>query len=396
MNKPDFLEKRELIMNEYRFNGGGIPEMRKNTKNSGNSIASKRMLAASVCILTAGVVMLILSLVLLANANKTNNNAAGNIQTEDTRGKSDIGSMISSGIENALSVSKIYEIISPSVVGITTKVPVASFFGQSIGEGSGSGVIISSDGYIMTNNHVIADAQEINVVLSDERKYSAVIVGNDERTDLAVIKINEENLPAALLGDSDTVKPGELAVAIGNPLGQELAGSITAGVVSAVNRNINVQGKQMNLIQTDAAINPGNSGGALVNCFGEVIGINTVKMSSTSVEGIGFAIPISEAMPIVNSLVDNGRVVGRTYIGIKGENAPYGVIVRSVDANSPASKAGIGENDLIVKVNDTTVTSVQEINNIKEKLKVGDTIVLTIYKNGELVDINVVLEESLQ
>lgn len=387
-------------MNEYRFNGGDIPEIKynKNNKNPGGPEASKGMFAASVCILTAGVAMLILSLVLLSRANgisaKLENYSRNTAQITDGRGKSDIGSMISSNTEGALSVSRIYEIISPSVVGITTKVTISSFFGQSTGEGSGSGVIISSDGYIMTNNHVIEKAEDIRVVLSDNREYKAAVVGNDERTDLAVIKISEENLPAAVLGNSDTVKTGELAVAIGNPLGQELAGSVTAGIVSAVNRNINVQGKQMNLIQTDAAINPGNSGGALVNCFGEVIGINTVKMASTSVEGIGFAIPISEAMPIVNSLVDNGRVVGRTYIGIQGENAPYGVIVREVDKNSPAEKAGLEVNDLIVKADNETVVSVQEINAIKEKLSVGDTITLTVYKNGGLVDVPVVLEES--
>lgn len=379
-------------MNEYRFNGGGVPDIKRTSAKGG---APKIMLSASVCIMTAGVVMLILSLILLSRANKAAERNSAAVQM-DTRGKSDIGTMISGSAEGTLSVSQIYDMISPSIVGITTKVTVASFFGTREGQGSGSGVIISSDGYIMTNSHVIENAEDIRVVLADKREYAAALVGNDSRTDLAVIKINEENLPAAVLGNSDTVRTGELAVAIGNPLGQELAGSVTAGIVSAVNRNINVQGKQMNLIQTDAAINPGNSGGALVNCFGEVIGINTVKMSSTSVEGIGFAIPISEAMPIVNSLVDNGRVVGRTYIGIQGENAPYGVIVRVVDKNSPASKAGLEENDLIVKADGVTVSSVQEINAIKEKKSVGDTITLTIYKNGELVDVPIVLEESFQ
>lgn len=382
-------------MNEYRFNGGGVPDIKRNS-GQGSSAASKIMLSASVCILAAGTVMLILSLVLLSRANTAAEKNTNTIQVQDTRGKSDMGSIISGSTEGALSVSQIYDMISPSVVGITTKVTISSFFGTREGQGSGSGVIIGSDGYIMTNSHVIENAEDIRVVLSDKREYNAALVGNDTRTDLAVIKINEENLPAAILGNSDTVKTGELAVAIGNPLGQELAGSVTAGIVSAVNRNINVQGKQMNLIQTDAAINPGNSGGALVNCFGEVIGINTVKMASTSVEGIGFAIPISEAMPIVNSLVDNGRVVGRTYIGIQGKNAPYGVIVQVVDNNSPASKAGIEENDLIVKADGVTISSVQEINAIKEKLSVGDTITLTIYKNGGLVDVPIVLEESFQ
>ena len=322
-------------MNEYRFYEK-IPEIKpkagKRRPGGGGGL-----FAASLIISSAGVISLILSIVVFVSAGK--NIRENTERVVDMRVKDDIGTLITGDEEGALSVSRIYEKVSPSVVGIVTKVPVMGIFGQSMAQGSGSGVIMSSDGYIMTNNHVIEDADKITVILPDEREFEAKIVGNDSRTDLAVIKISAEGLPAAVIGNSDSVRTGELAVAIGNPLGQELAGSVTAGVISAVNRNITVRGKKMNLIQTDAAINPGNSGGALVNCFGEVIGINTVKMASTTVEGIGFAIPMNDALPIVNSLVDNGRVVGRVYIGVTGEDAPYGVIVKSVSENSPAAKA---------------------------------------------------------
>jgi serine protease Do len=382
-------------MNEYRFNKNvHIPQMRSEDEEvKRKPMRSNR--TAVVISITACVIAVVCAATTIFTLAGYKKNSARTALAVDNRQKDDISALISGGNNEALSVSEIYDAVSPSVVGIVTRVTVSSLFGQSTGQGSGSGVIISSDGYIMTNNHVIENARDINVVLPSGEKYYATLVGNDEKTDLAVVKIDEEGLPAATLGNSDTVKTGELAVAIGNPLGQELAGSLTAGVVSAVNRNINVQGKNLNLIQTDAAINPGNSGGALVNCFGEVIGINTVKVSSTSIEGIGFAIPISEAMPIVNSLVDNGRVLGRTYIGITGENAPYGVVIKTVTENSPASKAGLKADDLIVKVNGQTISSVQEINDIKEKLKVGDTITLTLYRDGELTDVEIVLEESI-
>ncbi len=382
-------------MNEYRFNGSSyVPEIK--TPSVPASGRGKKSYFAAFVITALVCVCAVITLIILVASGSGIHRKPLYIYTNpvtDERDKTGF-SDITGGSGEAMSVSQIYKAVSPSVVGIVTQVPVSGLFGSSIGEGSGSGVIIRSDGYIMTNSHVIENAKEITVVLPDKREYPAVVVGDDEKTDLAVIKINENDLPAAVLGNSDTVEPGELAVAIGNPLGQELASSVTAGVVSAVNRNITVQGKKLNLIQTDAAINPGNSGGALANCFGEVIGINTVKMSSTSIEGIGFAIPISEALPIVNSLVDNGRVVGRTYIGITGENAPYGVIVRTVTENSPAAKAGIEVDDLIVKANGQTISSVQEINDIKEDLKVGDSITLTIYKDGELRDINIILEEA--
>ena len=199
-----------------------------------------------------------------------------------------------------LNVTQIAEKVGPAVVGILSKQSVNTWFGVTEQQGSGSGIIISHDGYIITNSHVIEGATSFKVVLSSGDEYDAVVVGQDVKTDLAVIKINETGLPAAELGKSSELKVGELAVAIGNPHGLEFQGSVTAGVISALNRTMNVEGRQYTLVQTDAAINPGNSGGPLVNKYGQVIGINTVKLSYSDTEGMGFAIPIDVAAPIVD------------------------------------------------------------------------------------------------
>lgn len=313
---------------------------------------------------------------------------------DDGREKSDLSDIITPKDGETLSVSEINDKVSPCVVGIQSKGSLGGFLGEDADIGSGSGVIISRDGYIVTNNHVIENASKLVVLLSDGSEYTASVVGADSQTDLAVLKITAENLPTAVLGNSNAVKVGELAVAIGNPMGQELAGSVTVGVISAVNRNLNVQGRNFNLLQTDAAINPGNSGGALVNCYGEVIGINTVKVSSTSVEGIGFAIPIDDAKPIVDELINNGQVTGRPLIGITGSDAPYGVVVETVDPDSAADNAGIKKGDLIIKFDGEVVTSVNKINELKSKHKAGDSVKVTIYRDGELNDVTLVLGEQ--
>ena len=227
--------------------------------------------------------------------------------------------------QKTLTVSEIAKLVGPSCVGVINKAKIQPqryydpfsgryYYYQSgdelVKQGSGSGIIISEDGYIVTNQHVIADASEITIILNTGDEYTATLIGADSKSDLAVLKINATGLTAAVLGDSSQVEVGDLAVAIGNPLGQELAGTVTAGVISAVNRKMTVENRSYNLIQTDAAINPGNSGGALVNKYGEVIGINTIKMSQTSIEGIGFAIAISEAKPIIDDLMSGGYVSG--------------------------------------------------------------------------------------
>lgn len=350
------------------------------------------LVALITSLATCTVCMLMFSLVVIPRFKAV---SVGSYVNDD-RPRTDIGSLINPNDENALSVAQINEKVGPSVVGIINRGSVGGFLNQTIDLGSGSGVIISEDGYIVTNNHVIENASNVKVILNTQEEYDAKIVGSDERTDLAVLKVEASGLTAAALGDSGAVKVGELAVAIGNPLGQELAGSVTAGVVSATNRTLTMQGKKLNLIQTDASINPGNSGGALVNCYGEVIGINTVKMASTDVEGIGFAIPISEAKPIIDSLRTDGRVSGRPIIGLTGSDAPYGVLVATVVSGGPAEKAGIKPDDLIVKVEGKSVKSVQEINEIRDQYKPGDTLELVIYRDTDLMTVSLVLGEDGQ
>lgn len=314
--------------------------------------------------------------------------------------------------KNTLSVTQIAEKVGPSCVGVINKTKVSPqkyydpFTGryyytsdpnnsELVEQGSGSGIIISEDGYIVTNQHVIDGATEISVILNTGDEYVATLVGEDSKSDLAVLKINKTGLPAATLGDSDEVKVGELAVAIGNPLGQELAGTVTAGVISAVNRTMTVDNKKYNLIQTDAAINPGNSGGALVNQHGEVIGINTIKLSSESVEGIGFAIAISEAKPIIDDLINNGYVSGRPLVGISARATRNGLSVDSVSQGSGAANAGIQAGDLIVKADGKVVTSVDALNEVRDTKKPGDSLKLTVIRNGELIEVNVILGEDV-
>ncbi len=314
--------------------------------------------------------------------------------------------------KKVLSVTEIAEMVGPSCVGVINKTKVSPqkyydpFTGryyytsdpnnsELVEQGSGSGIIISEDGYIVTNQHVIDGATELSVILNTGDEFVATLVGSDSKSDLAVLKIDKTGLPAATLGDSEQVKVGELAVAIGNPLGQELAGTVTSGVISAVNRTMTVDNKKYNLIQTDAAINPGNSGGALVNQYGEVIGINTIKLSSESVEGIGFAIAISEAKPIVDDLINNGYVSGRPLVGITAKATRNGLSVESVSEGSGAANAGIQAGDLIVKADGKVVNQVDTLNDIRDTKKPGDTLILTVIRNGELIEVPVVLGEEV-
>ncbi len=309
-----------------------------------------------------------------------------------------------------LSTVEIGKLVGPAVVGISTVVETQtySFFGRngvSESEGSGSGIIISEDGYIVTNNHVIDGAKRIRVILNNSKEYEAKIVGADAKTDLAILKIEETGLPKAVLGDSDLLEAGERCVAIGNPLGQELAGSLTQGIISALNRTLTVDNVSYTLIQTDAAINPGNSGGALVNAYGEVVGINTVKVSASEVEGLGFAIPVNNAKPILEDLINFGYVKGRPQIGVTlvyvtEQEARYynipaaGLFVSDVSAGSGAEQAGIKKGDVILKCNGNAVTSSAEINAIRDQFKAGDFITLTINRDGSVQDVKVQLSEA--
>ncbi len=317
----------------------------------------------------------------IANLNQVSENGsgAGFVQT------------VNKGDE--LSTVDISKKVGPAVVGITSRVNnVMSIFGATTSEGTGSGIIISSDGYIVTNNHVIEGASEVKVTLNTGDEFEAKIIGSDSKTDLAVIKIKPgtTTLTVAELGDSSQVQVGERAVAIGNPLGMEFFGSTTQGIISAINRTINVDNRTMSVIQTDAAINEGNSGGALVNAYGQVIGINAVKISSSSVEGMGFAIPISEAKPIIEDLIQYGYVKGRPVLGISARDVtrdmaqrqgwPMGVQVMSTQVGSGAEIAGLQQGDIIFKADGKEVKNFEDLSEIKDLHKPGEVLELEVYK----------------
>lgn len=301
---------------------------------------------------------------------------------------------------------KAAQAVGPAVVGITNKAYVQSPFSRKVlvEQGTGSGVIFDANGYIATNNHVVENAKEIVVSLSDGRVLPGRVLGADPATDLAVVKVDATGLPAATLGDSDSLLVGEPAIAIGNPLGLEFKGSVTAGVISALNRSIEIGERKFKLIQTDAAINPGNSGGALVNADGVVIGINSAKISVAGVEGIGFSIPINIARPILQALIEKGHVV-RPYLGVgvldRNTAAAYGydlsidkgVYLVQVVQSGPAGKAGLKEGDIILKIGDVDINSVADLRGAVDAQAVGSTVSVSIIRKGNQYNVNVLLEE---
>lgn len=314
--------------------------------------------------------------------------------------------------------------ILPSIVGIKLEYTVNNSMLQMFGKSSsstatatGSGIIISEDGYILTNNHVVSssssssnssyyqvsEASKLTVTLfNDDTEYEAKIVGKDEQTDLAVIKIEKSGLSKAEFADSDSIKVGEFAMAVGNPIGMQ--SSVTCGIVSAVNRQVtDSDGKQYTLIQTDAAINSGNSGGALVNSEGKVIGINTLKLSGTGIEGMGFAIPINSTTDITSQLIQYSKVK-RPYIGITGidlneetaktYNLVTGVYVKSVEDFSSGEKAGIKAGDVIIEADGTKIYSMDDLNKIKNSHKIGDEMKIKVNRNGQEKDLTITLGEQ--
>ncbi len=300
------------------------------------------------------------------------------------------------------------KMVGPAVVGITNKAVARDWFNNPVEtQGVGSGVIFREDGYIVTNNHVVSGAKEIIVSLSDGRSLKGKLIGADELTDLAVVKVEASGLPTAKFGDSDQIVVGEPAIAIGNPMGLEFRGSVTSGVISAVNRTLDISDKLVKLIQTDAAINPGNSGGALVNADGEVIGINSAKLAASGVEGMGFAIPTNTVQSIIDEIMNKGYVA-RPYLGVSvfdpqtaGRygyqlNIDKGVYIFQLSLNGPCGKAGLQRGDIILKVNDEEVNSVSDLRAKVASYKVGDTVKITYDRNGASRNADVVLEEMPQ
>ncbi|MBO5226493.1 MAG: trypsin-like peptidase domain-containing protein [Ruminococcus sp.] len=377
-----------------------------------------------------------------SNSSSDKNNAAENKKPQNTTPASGNAQSLFelAAREDAITIPQIVEKLTPSVVGIQatyivqTQSDFPSNFGFNFGYfgwgdssqpqtkqavGTGTGVIMSEDGYIITNAHVIYDstsgygaAQSVEVQMSDQETiYPAEIVAYDVESDLAVLKIDQTGLTPAEFGNSDECQVGELVVAIGNPLGLELQNTVTCGIISALNREVTINDKEMTLIQTDTAINSGNSGGPLINSAGQVVGINSAKMSSSyssgsaSIEGIGFAIPITEAKEIVDDLINYGYVTGRPQLGItcqdvseavsQAYNIPVGSYIISITEGGAADKAGLQIQDVIIAIDGNEIKTTEELNDYKNEHDAGEEVVLTIVRYGQQMDVTVILEETV-
>ncbi len=313
---------------------------------------------------------------------------------------------------SSLTTEQVADLVSPSVVVITTEQVVYSqwsWYGQNqVESGAGSGVVISSDGYILTCAHVVSGASNITVTIGDT-DYPATVVGEDDTSDVAVLKIDATDLTPATVGNSDSLAVGESVLAVGNPLG-ELGGTVTSGIVSALNRSVSIQGSSsvntMSLIQMDASVSPGNSGGGLFNMNGELVGIVNAKSSDSDAEGLGFAIPVNDAVKVAQELLENGYVTGRPYLGISyyavtdaqtaaqlGVNA-YGVYIVEVVKGGPADKAGLQAGDRIVSVDGSEVATQSDLGTLMQDHKAGDTIEITVARGGQMQTVTVTLGEK--
>ena len=330
-------------------------------------------------------------------------------QVERTDSSAASGTAVSS---SGMTTSQVSEMVSPSVVVITTEQVVYSqwsWYGQNqVESGAGSGVIISSDGYILTCAHVVSGASQITVTIGDT-DYTATVVGEDDTSDVAVLKIDATGLTPATVGDSDSLSVGDSVLAVGNPLG-ELGGTVTSGIVSALNRSVTIQGTSstntMSLIQMDASVSPGNSGGGLFNMNGELIGLVNAKSSSSDAEGLGFAIPINDAIQVAQDLLENGYVSGRPYMGITyiavtdaqtaaqfNVNA-YGVYVVDVVQGGPADKAGLKTGDRIVSIDGTEIAQKDDLGTLMQQHTAGDTLSITVARDGQMQTVSLTLGEK--
>lgn len=375
-----------------------------------------------------GVIVLILAVALASfgagslytSHNWIQDQMAANIEASQKANESVVSSMPSANISktsstkngNGLSIPEIASLTSASVVEITTEVVVNDIFmRQYVTQGAGSGVVITEDGYIATNNHVINGASKVTVRTKDGKEYQAKLIGTDPQTDVAVIKVEGVKFQPVTFGDSDSLVVGETAVAIGNPLGR-LGGTVTDGIISALDREIQLDNETMTLLQTNAAINPGNSGGGLFNDRGQLIGLVVAKSSSptgsgASVEGLGFAIPVNVVKSVVNSLMKVGYVQGRPVLGIKVLNVTsvqeayqyglnqLGIYVTELTKGTKAEASGLKVKDCIVAVEDTQIRDLADLKKVLGKYKVGDKIKVIVSRDGKLVTLNVELSESV-
>ena len=302
--------------------------------------------------------------------------------------------------EQGLSLQAIYEKNIPSVVSITCR--------TKTGSSTGTGVILTGQGYIVTNAHVVDDAQSVTVLLTDNRTFQASLVGSDEISDLAVLYISADGLTPAVFGDSGSLRVGDTVTAIGDPLGTEFRGSFTDGIISAINRDVAIDGRTMSLIQTNAALNSGNSGGPLINCYGQVIGINTMKIGAftdeAGVEGLGFAIPSATVKDIVDQIIDQGYVSGRPTLGISGDalsnfyqyyyRLPAGLYITRVEEGSYAAYYGVEPGDILMAVDDTRITDMDSLNTFLYNHQVGDVVTAVIYRGGQQYNLDLTLAEN--
>lgn len=373
----------------------------------------RAVLAIVLCVVLSASASGAVSYFVVSNYGGSSHNAPtqvvlGNSLTSDS-GNDASSSTAASVTGDELSASSIYSLACQSVVGINTSITTTNVFGQQTsGAVSGSGFVISSDGYIMTNYHVVEYSAtygyELSVMFSDGSSYPADIVGYEQENDIAIIKVAVEGLTPVTFGNSDNMQVGDTVYAVGNPLG-ELTYSMTSGMVSALDRVITTdENTSINMFQIDAAVNSGNSGGPVFNSSGEVIGIVTAKYSSTGVEGLGFAIPVNDAVAISSQLIENGYVTGKAALGIvvmdvqnyasQYYNLPSGAYVYTVSADSCAAAAGLRAGDIITKLNDTEVASKEDLTTALKSYSAGDTVTLTVYRSNDTLQLEVTLDEK--
>lgn len=384
-------------------------EMEYGSKRKSNGVA--QTLIASILFLSIGFAVgniYSVSLNKKAQLENTTPTTSSIVTTNNT-------SVTSNTNSSGLSISDIASMNSDSIVEITISTTSSNiFYGNYTTTGSGSGIIISSDGYILTNNHVIESANKINIRLHDGTEYQATVVGSDSRTDIGILKVDANNLKPVIIGDSDNLVVGETAVVIGNPLG-ELGGTVTNGIISALEREITLDGTKMNLIQTNAAINPGNSGGGLFNSRGELVGIVVAKSSGLDIEGLGFAIPVNDISEVISDLLDLGYVSGRPFLGVSLDDSrqsqipnnsiwgflygqsmtttSYGAYVAEVISGSAADKAGIKVNDQIISIDNEMISSPSDVTNAVAECEIGDTIKIGLVRDNKMLSVEATLQE---
>ncbi|PWK16529.1 S1C family serine protease [Tumebacillus permanentifrigoris] len=381
-------------------------EETKPKRKTGGNMTSWIAVALVSAVIGSGTTLVIVPKLINANVIEVNGNSASNHNATTTGGTS-VGSVSNMSVNVNTGITEAVNKVKPAIVGVSNLQKQKDFFGRTKATdsevGTGSGVLFDKKGYIITNNHVVDGADEIEVAFADGKHIKAKVLGTDFYTDLAVLKVDEndvKDITPAVLGNSESLNPGEPAIAIGNPLGAKFAQTVTVGVISALNRELPVTDEQsgqevfsMNVIQTDAAINPGNSGGALVNINGEVIGINSAKISSSGVEGIGFSIPISEAQPIIQQLIDNGKI-DRPVMGITPVNlaefpakqrpdVPVETGVVLYEVSDYAKKAGLARGDVITKIDDVQVDDQIALRKALYKKKPGDKIKVEYYRGQD-------------